>query len=42
MFKKIKKKMNTKNVEDDLEKEEKEEMAELMAADAGIMIRTSR
>lgn len=42
MFKKIKKKMNTKNVEDDLEKEEKAEMAELMAADAGIMIRTSR
>jgi hypothetical protein len=42
MFKKIRKMMKRKNVEDDLEKQEKEEMAELMAADAGIMNRTSR
>jgi len=37
--------MSTKNVEEDMEKEKMDEMAELaemMAADAGIMIRTSR
>jgi len=45
MFKKIRKVMSTKNVEEDMEKEKMDEMAELaemMAADAGIMIRTSR
>jgi hypothetical protein len=42
MFKKIRKIMNKKNVVVDMEKQEKEEMAKLVAEDAGIMIGTSR